>query len=220
MIDALKPGSPIENLLRQIEDKPMPQELEAINAYAQPGFYTMMNAVLNKSNDKEFMSKVPQEAKSLISLAISGLRKMKPYKGGSVYRGQPGLRSDYVKNTLLFQSKSERQKVLDQNFKKDQHYSQFISTSKRPYQAYSIQKDKWMAIEIQNVKSGVDISAISNTLYEREVLFPPNVTLKVISVEDKFVTKVGATLTDLENKYAEAPIADKEGRVKVVYEEV
>ncbi|GJD18486.1 hypothetical protein RIVM261_034420 [Rivularia sp. IAM M-261] len=224
MVEALSPSSPIDNLLRQIEGKPMPQELEAINAYSEPGFYTMMNRILNKSRDKEFMSKVPREAKALVSLAISGLRKMKPYEGGTVYRGQPGLDSDYVKKELITKPKNERKKILESEFKHDLHYKQFISTSKRPYQAYSTQKGKWLAMEIQNVKTGVDISAIANTLYEREVLFPPNVTLKVKSVEDKFVNKVisdtGKETFDESNKYAEAPIADREGRVKVVYEEV
>ncbi|WP_094528383.1 DUF4157 domain-containing protein [Pseudanabaena sp. SR411] len=220
MLEALKPGTPMDNLLRQVEGKPMPQELEAINAYAQDGFYTMMNKILNNSKNKEFMKQVPEEAKALVSLAVSGLRKMQPYEGGSVYRGEHGgLNSRYV-NDLIKKPKTERQKILEGKFKQNEHYSQFISTSKRPYQAYSTKAGKWLAMEIRNVKSGVDISAISNTLSEREVLFPPNVTLKVISVEDKFATKVGSTLTDLENKYAEAPIDDKEGRVKVVYEEV
>ena len=219
MLEALKPGTPMDNLLRQVEGKPMPQELEAINAYAQDGFYTMMNKILNNSKNKEFMKQVPEEAKALVSLAVSGLRKMKPYEGGSVFRGEPGLSKKYV-NDLIKKPKTERQKILEGKFKQNEHYSQFISTSKRPYQAYSTKAGKWLAMEITNVKTGVDISAISNTLSEREVLFPPNVTLKVISVEDKFATKVGSTLTDLENKYAEAPIADKEGRVKVVYEEV
>jgi hypothetical protein len=222
MVEALAPGTPMDMVLRQMEGKPVPAELEAINLYAQPGFYTMMNKVLNNSHKKEYMKQVPQEAKDLISLAVSGLRKMQPYKGGGVFRGQPGLNTDYVKNTLTYLPKTKREDILRSTFGGAENYSQFVSTAKRPYESYSTKDNKWLAMEIRNVKTGVDISAISNTLYEREVLFPPGATFTPTLIEDKFVTKTKGSdkWGDLPNRFNEGPInSGQEGRVKVVYDE-
>lgn len=226
MMDALQPRSPIENLLRQIEGKPMPQELQALQAYAQPGFYKIMNKVLNKSKDEKFMAQVPEDLKSLISLAVSGLNKMKPYKGGSVYRGEPGVKTSDVLNKYIFKSKDERQVIWNEKFNKNKTYSQFVSTSKQAHSSYITTANKWKAIEIRNVKTGVDISAVSNTFYEREVLFPPGTQFNVISVEDKFLTKHkddvdgSITTSDEDNKYNEASIgSDQPGRIKIVMEE-
>lgn len=223
ILENLAPGTPVDKVLRQMEGKPVPAELEAINLYSQVGFYEMMNKILNKSGNKQFMATVPQEAKDLVSLAVSGLRKMKPYAGGAVFRGEHGsLGSSYVRNTLTFKPKVEREAELSTRFMRNESYSQFVSTAKRPYEAYSTKDDKWLAMEIRNVKTGVDISAIANTLYEREVLFPPGATFKAVAVIDRFVTKEKGTgsWTDLPNRYDEAPInANQEGRVKVIYDE-
>ena len=43
------------------EGQPVPQELHALNAYTQAGFYDMMNHVLNKRADKAYMASVTDE---------------------------------------------------------------------------------------------------------------------------------------------------------------
>lgn len=224
MLEALKPGSPIENLLRYIEGKPVSQELQALQAYAQPGFYKMMNKILHRSKDMFFMQRVPPQAISLISLAISGLRKMKPYTGGAVFRGEPGkLKTKYINDEFVVLPKAERQQILEQKYMGSKTYSQFVSTSKRAYSSYICKDNNWLAIEMRDVKTGVDISAFSNTLYEREVLFPPGATFTIERVEDKFITKSksgSGNDTDIENKYKDAPIGFQQaGRIKVVMSE-
>jgi hypothetical protein len=227
-LDALskpEPTDPVGKMLKRMENKPVPQELQAINAYAQPGFYVIMNKVLNKSANRKFMQSaegkqwwaaVPAEVKQLVSLAVSALRKLEPYTGGPVYRGQPGFSREQIDQQLL-RPKAKREEFWTSEIGSTYPFSQFVSTSKRPHSSYIVKEKSWMAMHIEKPKTGVDISAFSNTLEEREVLFPPGTTFRVTKVEDKFKTP-----TEPLNRYSDAPLAvsTEPGRVKVTLEEV
>jgi hypothetical protein len=219
------PTDAVGILLKRMENHPTPKELQAINAYAQPGFYVIMNDVLNNTADKAFMASpkgkqwwagVPAEVKQLTALAVSALRRLQPYTGGAVFRGQGGGVGRVLADTLKL-PKAQREAVWKKRVGSTMHYSQFVSTSKRPYQSYTIKPDTWLALHINNPKTGIDISAFSNTLEEREVLFPPNTTFRVTKVEDKF-----KTAAEPNNRYSDAVLMDSKepGRVKVTLEEV
>jgi len=192
MLANVKPGpNTMDDFLKRLKGQPLPKELAAIAAYAEEGFYENMNEVLNHWHDRAFLATVPPQLMKLCRLAVSGLRKMKPYTGGNAYRGISGFAKGDIYN-MLKHPKADRESTWRHHYAGINWTSkQFISTSKRWNSSYAAKQDKFVAIEIQDIKSGVDISAISNTLYEREVLFPPGAPLKVKTVEDKFVTLDG-----------------------------
>jgi hypothetical protein len=224
VLDALSPTAPVGGFLKRFEGKPVPQELQAINAYAQPGFYTMMNDILNKRADKAYMATaagkkwwddVPIEAKKLISLSVSAVRKMQPYAGGVVYRGENMISGSTIRANLS-KPKAAREAAWRSAIRGTTQYDQFVSTSKRPYSSYIVKPGKYTAVHITTIKSGVDISAFSNTIYEREVLFPPGARFTVTSVDDKFTSA-----TEPGNRYSDAPIpSDEPGRIKVTLDEL
>jgi hypothetical protein len=183
-----------------------------------------MNKVLNKRANASFMktregqqwwAAVPVEVKQLISLAVSAVRRMTPYEGGSVYRGQPGYNQSDV-DKVLKKPRADREAYWQKETGATMRFNQFVSTAKRAQSSYIVKQNNYEAIHIDKPKTGVDISAFSNTLEEREVLFPPNTTFTVKSVEDKFKTK-----TDPNNRYSDATLADSKepGRVKITLEE-
>lgn len=224
-LQALAPGAPLGGVLKRFEGQPVPQELHALNAYTQAGFYDMMNHVLNKRADKAYMAtpagqtwwaSVPAQAKQLISLAISGVRKMKPFTG-DVYRGE-----NLVHNigTTLARPKAQRAALWQGQIPSTKRYNQFVSTSKRPYSSYIVKTGKYTAGHFKNIKSGVDVSALGGKLYEREVLFAPGTTFRVTNVEDRFDT----TGTNPADKYGSRldeapPEGGDQGRIKVTFEE-
>jgi hypothetical protein len=224
VLSAAEPTDAVGKLLKRMENKPVPKELEAINAYAQPGFYVIMNKVLNRSANQKFMRSpegkkwwagVPAEVKQLVSLAVSALRRLEPYRGGPVYRGQPGFTSTDVAEQLK-KPIATRTQYWASEVGSSMSFTQFVSTSKRPHSSYIVKDKTWMAMHIENPKTGVDISAFSNTLEEREVLFPPGTRFRVTKVEDKF-----QTAKDPGNRYSDAPLVNSKepGRVKVTLEE-
>ena len=188
MLANVRPGTQMDDFLKRLEGQALPKELAAISAYAEDGFYQNMNMVLNNWHNKVFLATVPPQLLKLCRLAVSGLRKMKPYTGGNAYRGIGGFdKADIYR--LLKHSKATREDTWRRSYAGTNWTSkQFLSSSKRWNSSYAAKKDTFVAIEIQDVKSGVDISAISNTLYEREVLFPPGAPMKLKRIEDKFVT--------------------------------
>jgi len=227
-LQALAPDAPLGGMLKRFEGKPVPQELHALNAYTQDGFYQMMNRVLKKRADKEFMetdegkkwwADVPDQLKQLISLAVSAVRKMKPYTG-TVYRGDNMVRgvTDVLRKN---KKKRRRQKVWESKVPKSKTYNQFVSTSKRPHSSYAVRPGKYTAIHITNIKTGVDVSPLGGKLEEREVLFAPGTRFKVTKVEDRFDT----TGHQPDSRYGslgdEAPLNDGQepGRIKVTLEE-
>lgn len=225
-IQALAPNSPLGGMLKRFEGKPVPQELEAINAYTQAGFYEMMNHVLNYRADKQFMAtqqgqdwwaNVPDQTKQLISLAISGLRKMRPYTG-SAYRGENMVRGI---GAQMSKSKSKRQAHWKSNIPKTKTYNQFVSTSKRPYSSYAVKSGTYTATHITKIKTGVDVSALGGKLEEREILFAPGTQFKVTAVEDRFDPGGTNPADRYGSRGDESPPLDatEPGRIKVTMEE-
>ncbi|MEL6180463.1 MAG: hypothetical protein AAFS10_16000, partial [Myxococcota bacterium] len=100
------------------------------------------------------------------------------------------------------------------------HYEQFVSSSKRLHGSYAKNPGKWLSMEFRNIKSGVDISALANTLYEREVLFPPGTTFIVEEIQDRFQTmpQDGSQPTDTENKLEITPNGEP-GRIHLILSE-
>ena len=159
--------------------------------------------------EEKSLNKVPANALSLVIFAKSGLKKMKPYKG-TVYRGEALYNQEQINNILKKEPEDREKKWAEKKFKKNNHikYKQFVSTSKQIYSSYIVKSKKFVALEIES-KKGIDISAISNTLYEREVLFLPGTTFKIIEVEEQFNEK--------KNQYTPK---GEPGRLKVKMEEV
>jgi ADP-ribosyltransferase exoenzyme len=224
ILTAPDPQDAVGKLLRRMENQPIPREMQAINAYAQPGFYVIMNKVLNKRANSSFMktregqqwwAAVPVEVKQLISLAVSAVKRMTPYEGGSAYRGSPGVGAGDVAKVLKLPL-AKREETWKNEVGGSMHFNQFVSTSKRAQSSYIVKQNNYFAIHIDKCKTGVDISAFSNTLEEREVLFPPNTTFTVKNVEDKFKTNA-----DPNNRYSDAVLADSKepGRIKITLEE-
>lgn len=227
-IQALAPNAPLGGMLKRFEGQPVPQELEALNAYTQAGFYEMMNHVLNQRARKDFMATkegqdwwagVPDQLKKLISLAVSGLRKMKPYTG-TAYRGDNMVRGI---SAVLKMKKAQRQAEWESKVPKVKTFNQFVSTSKRPYSSYAVKKGTYTATHITNIKSGIDVSALGGKLEEREVLFAPGTRFKVTAVEDRFDTTKNKSRP--QDRYGSrgdeaAPNdATEPGRIKVTLEE-
>ena len=215
MLKALTLTSGTDLFLHKIDGQPMPQELMAIQAYAQPGFYNIMNVVLKNLNDNEFIKHVPEKVMKLIRLAASGLRKIKVYNQ-KVYRGETkSLPQDKIDKEMTY-SKTDRAAKWNSMWGSELNYNnKFVSTSKRPYTSYIPKKGYWFAVNIENIKTGVDISAISGKASEeREVLFPPGAKFHVNSIEDEM--KKGNNDAN-EKKYDETPLDDSTeyGRIKV-----
>jgi hypothetical protein len=225
-IQALQPNAPLGGVLKRFEGKPVPTELHAINAYTQAGFYEMMNHVLSKRGNKAYMAtpagqawwaSVPDQTKQLISLAISGVRKMKPFTG-DVYRGENLVRGV---GAVLGQPKAAREAHWKSKIPTTKRYDQFVSTSKQAHSSYIVKQGKYTAEHITKTKTGVDISALGGKLDEREVLFAPGTTFKVTNVEDRF----DPTRTRPADRYGSAageadPLTGTElGRIKVTFEE-
>jgi hypothetical protein len=222
----LSPDAPIGGFLARFEGKPVPKELHALAAYVQPGYYRMMNYVMDERADKKFMAtdagqkwwreEVPVETKKLISLGVSALRKMKPYQGGTAYRGEySSFIKEQIKKNILAKPKAEREKVWSRRYSASKTYDKFLSTAKRPYASYIKEQGRWVAVHITKVKSGVDISSLSNVLSTREVLFPPGTKFKVTNVADRFDARDSPG-----NRYNEAPVPKVDpGRIVMTMEE-
>ncbi|NWJ98122.1 MAG: DUF4157 domain-containing protein [Chloroflexi bacterium] len=166
------------------------KEMAAIYMYTSgTDLYKTMNNALN-GNDEALKKLKPDDLK-LIRLAVSGLRKLQkltPYKGGKVWRGVQGYSNKTI-GVLKTLSDKKRQAKLESKWKagKTDSYRQFVSTSKRPDTAFfSTKSDYHVAMEIDNVKTGVDVTMIAQLAErEREVLFPPGANFRINRVEDK-----------------------------------
>lgn len=55
-LEAIDPQTPVGGFLKRFEGKPVPEELQALQAYAQAKYFEMMNYVLNRRANKKFMA--------------------------------------------------------------------------------------------------------------------------------------------------------------------
>lgn len=197
-----------------------PREVEAINLYAQDRVYLGINSEI----EKVITGKSTKSSLSpLINLIVSGLRKLPAYTG-ETYRG------DFAVNNKAKDESEEWGKVRSLNAHDRRRWMEEVvmqpgqthiphglwSTAKSGIGSYIGKSDNGgeprATAYIIRGRSGRDITSVAGKVEEGEVLFPPGVRFKVVSVTDYFGQhKFGENEAGMDEKGERHPLAPKRG---------